>query len=306
MMDARRAISRLNNYVILGNKLSEFGRIEVGESSLRSNYDPNKKDEEVVKEKNTNIVVQGHVEEEQLWNLQRCLVDEELFEVLKQNDWVYLREFFIKIELWSETTMVEEREESWREGRRIAGFSTGLGRHCCFRIEITDESRNSSQNIYRLDEEMISGIRIETRVGERAKNGYNNRARKEVSNMGFTIDELGLKNEEGAQEEQQISEEGMGLAKNKNNNGRKIRSMYEIQNRLLTVTEKKKRDWALRKQKGKGIAGRDEVVVNASLSDSDISNRKKVILMEARNMWEVGKKLGFSVWVTNEMLLKRL
>ncbi|MBA0841008.1 hypothetical protein Goarm_003536, partial [Gossypium armourianum] len=206
MMDARRAISRLNNYVILGNKLSEFGRIEVGESSLRSNYDPNKKDEEVVKVKNTNIVVQGHVEEEQLWNLQRCLVDEELFEVLKQNDWVYLREFFIKIELWSETTMVEERDSvrDWDDtvvSESKSAMSPGL-----------ELNPNSSQNIYRLDEEMISGIRIETRVGERAKNGYNNRARKEVSNMGLTIDELGLKNEEGAQEEQQISEEGMGLA----------------------------------------------------------------------------------------------
>ncbi|MFQ6654374.1 hypothetical protein Gotur_025388 [Gossypium turneri] len=224
-----------NNKREVNVKSQEFGRIEVGESSLRSNYDPNKKDEEVVKVKNTNIVVQGHVEEEQLWNLQRCLVGT----TATCCDSKSLFERIVRSGLWEIKI------------RRMQG---------------------------RLDEEMISGIRIETMVGERAKNGYNNRARKEVSNMGFTIDELGLKNEEGAQEEQQISEEGMGLA------------------RILTVTEKKKRDWALRKQKGKGIAGRDDVEVNASLSDSDISNRKKVILMEARNMWEVGKKRGFSVW----------
>lgn len=35
--------------------------------------------------------------------------------------------------------------------------------------------------------------------------------------------------------------------------------------------------------------------MNLSLSDSDISNRRKVILREAKQTWEVGKKLGLSV-----------
>ncbi|MBA0659887.1 hypothetical protein Goklo_011978, partial [Gossypium klotzschianum] len=47
--------------------------------------------------------------------------------------------------------------------------------------------------------------------------------------------------------------------------------------------------------KGKGILDREEAVVNASLSDSDISNRKKLILGEAKKAWEVGKRLGFSI-----------
>ncbi|MBA0809761.1 hypothetical protein Gohar_025384, partial [Gossypium harknessii] len=68
-------------------------------------------------------------------------------------------------------------------------------------------------------------------------------------------------------------------------------------NRLLDSHhyEKKKRDWALRRQKGKGILDREHADVNASLSDLDISDRKRLILMDARNAWEVRKKLGFSI-----------
>ncbi|MBA0567430.1 hypothetical protein Golob_012167 [Gossypium lobatum] len=66
-------------------------------------------------------------------------------------------------------------------------------------------------------------------------------------------------------------------------------------NRILTIMEKKKRDWALRRQKGKGISDREHADVNASLSNLDISNRKRLILRDARNAWEVRKKLGFSV-----------
>lgn len=40
---------------------------------------------------------------------------------------------------------------------------------------------------------------------------------------------------------------------------------------------------------------REDEVVNASLSDLDISNRKRVILKEAKKAWEIGKKLGFSI-----------
>ncbi|MBA0577457.1 hypothetical protein Golob_000064 [Gossypium lobatum] len=50
--------------------------------------------------------------------------------------------------------------------------------------------------------------------------------------------------------------------------------------------------------KGKGILDREEAVVNASLSDSDISNRKKLILGEAKKAWEVGKRSVCGLIVT--------
>ncbi|KAH1130481.1 hypothetical protein J1N35_001859 [Gossypium stocksii] len=93
-------------------------------------------------------IVQGFVDKEQLWNLQKCLVcesisvcdlkslndriakiglreitirkiqgrhflveipDEELMDMLRQTDWSYLKEFFINIEPWSEKLKINER-----------------------------------------------------------------------------------------------------------------------------------------------------------------------------------------------------
>lgn len=106
-------------------------------------------------------VVEGHVENEQLWNLQRCLVgettsicdtkclserivragfgeltvkkiqgryflievpDDELTEMLKQKDWAYLKEFFTNIEPWSKKFKVTERA-AWVE-------VSGIPLHC--------------------------------------------------------------------------------------------------------------------------------------------------------------------------------
>ncbi|KAL1180920.1 hypothetical protein V6Z11_A02G011200 [Gossypium hirsutum] len=106
-------------------------------------------------------VVQGHVEDELLWKFQKCLVgkvasfcelksladrvarmglgeicvkriqgnyflleiqDEELWEILKQREWSYLKEFFINIEPWSERLVFSERI-TWIE-------VSGVPMHC--------------------------------------------------------------------------------------------------------------------------------------------------------------------------------
>ncbi|MBA0612473.1 hypothetical protein Godav_013072, partial [Gossypium davidsonii] len=106
-------------------------------------------------------VVEDHIENEQLWNLQRFLVGEttsfcnttslseriariglreltvkkiqgryflievpndELLEILKQKDWAYLKEFFINIEPWSEKFKATERV-AWIE-------VSGVPLHC--------------------------------------------------------------------------------------------------------------------------------------------------------------------------------
>lgn len=70
--------------------------------------------------------------------------------------------------------------------------------------------------------------------------------------------------------------------------------MRDIQDGTLTSKGKQK-DRALRKEKMKNSSRISEKVANLSLFDFDISNRRRVILGEAKKMWEVGKKLGFSV-----------
>ncbi|TYI32040.1 hypothetical protein ES332_A04G030000v1 [Gossypium tomentosum] len=63
---------------------------------------------------------------------------------------------------------------------------------------------------------------------------------------------------------------------------KKIRSMRKIQDTTLTTKEKKKRDRGLRKQNGKGILRINDSIANLSLSDSDVSNSRRVLLREAK------------------------
>ncbi|KAG8499712.1 hypothetical protein CXB51_006382 [Gossypium anomalum] len=102
----------------------------------------------------------------------------------------------------------------------------------------------------------------------------------------------------GSFDEDEIGEEIIKSRQNKRNKkclNKKIRSMREIQDLSLTSKEKKRRDRGSRKLKGKGISNAEESIVNLSLFDSDIGDRRRVILREAKKAWEVGKKLGFSV-----------
>ncbi|KAK5803291.1 hypothetical protein PVK06_030936 [Gossypium arboreum] len=70
--------------------------------------------------------------------------------------------------------------------------------------------------------------------------------------------------------------------KKKKQFNKKICSMREIQDKVLTSKEKQKRDKIRRNEKDKGVPRCDEKIVNLSLSDSDISNRRKVILRDAK------------------------
>ncbi|KAH1047420.1 hypothetical protein J1N35_038204 [Gossypium stocksii] len=82
--------------------------------------------------------------------------------------------------------------------------------------------------------------------------------------------------------------------------------MLEIQDRVLTTKEKLKRDKGIRKLKGKGDSRNDESIANLSLSDSNISNIRKVILKETKKTWKVGKKLGFSVQGDKEIVIEEI
>ncbi|KAK8357640.1 hypothetical protein V6Z11_A05G434400 [Gossypium hirsutum] len=185
ILDAHRAIDRLNDFVLLGYrigvKMSSYGggrkiwrrrsisyKDHVGSEKNRYVWEKGdtsgtSKDDRIansdVSKKNRfqTRVVKGFVEEELRWKLQRCLVgesasvfdsrnmaerltkfglgeisvkriqgrfflievpDEEFMEVLKQNNWRYLKECFISIEPWSEKSCMSERV-SWVE---VAGI----------------------------------------------------------------------------------------------------------------------------------------------------------------------------------------
>ncbi|KAH1055055.1 hypothetical protein J1N35_033120 [Gossypium stocksii] len=94
--------------------------------------------------------------------------------------------------------------------------------------------------------------------------------------------------------------------KKKKGLNKKIRLMYEIQNSSLTSKERKKRDRAMLKEKGREFCKEDDRIVNLSISDSDISNIMKVILRKANNTWAIGKKLGLSVHGEEEEVIEEI
>ncbi|KAH1108246.1 hypothetical protein J1N35_012014 [Gossypium stocksii] len=177
--DALRAIMRLNGFFLLGMRIKvKMARYNGKRKFWR--YASDKKDQEqsveMLQETKTedridNFVrndlkteirkVQGHVEDELLWNLQKCLVcelvsvcdskslidrlakiglreilvrriqgrfflveipDEELLDMLRQTDWSYLKDFFINIVPWSEKLKIKERV-TWIE-------VSGVPLHC--------------------------------------------------------------------------------------------------------------------------------------------------------------------------------
>ncbi|PPR87922.1 hypothetical protein GOBAR_AA32765 [Gossypium barbadense] len=177
--DAQRVIMRLNGFFLLGKRIrlkmaryngrrkfwrkasfqkeQEWSVDLVQEDKSEESFENDAKSEVKIDKR----VVQGHVEEEWLWNLQKCLVcesilicdskslndriaktglgeiivrriqgrhflveipDEELLDLLRQIEWSYLKDFFIKIEPWSEKLKINERV-AWIE-------VSGVPLHC--------------------------------------------------------------------------------------------------------------------------------------------------------------------------------
>ncbi|KAG8495881.1 hypothetical protein CXB51_007510 [Gossypium anomalum] len=199
----------------------------------------------------------------------------ELMEILKQNDWAYMKEFFINIEPWSMKNIVSERV-AWID-------ISGVPQHCW-----------NYDSFKRVDNFLSHNGSIPAR-GD-AADVLMDWANEDISNMS-----LSMKMDQNEGLEMQI-EEGMevGLSEQVRQIWDKERSLSskniyieaegsEDQDRVLTTKGKLKRDWGTRKEKGKEVFRNDESIANLSLLDSDISNRRKVILKEAHKTWEVGQ-----------------
>ncbi|KAL1180919.1 hypothetical protein V6Z11_A02G011100 [Gossypium hirsutum] len=87
---------------------------------------------------------------------------------------------------------------------------------------------------------------------------------------------------------------------------KRIRSMCSIQDGVLSSKQIQRRDQSRRKDKSSIASVSEDKVVNLSLSDSDLSNRKNVILREAKQTWEVGKKLGLKVQGHEEDVIEEI
>lgn len=93
----------------------------------------------------------------------------------------------------------------------------------------------------------------------------------------------------------EIKEELLQVIRNKKKKkswNKRTRSMREIQNRVLSARDKLKREKGEKMGKEKESTRIKEKMVNLSLSDSDISNCRRVILREAKKTWE-WEEVGF-------------
>ncbi|XVE95099.1 hypothetical protein REPUB_Repub02eG0067400 [Reevesia pubescens] len=93
------------------------------------------------------------------------------------------------------------------------------------------------------------------------------------------------------------------------NNKRGAKSIVEIEDKIIDDLYKKGRRRG-RKKKNifRDIQKKISVnsIVNASLSDSDFKNRKQVLYDEAKEAWELGKKLGFSATCDDSLVIEEL
>ncbi|KAK5818716.1 hypothetical protein PVK06_023660 [Gossypium arboreum] len=121
-----------------------------------------------------------------------------------------------------------------------------------------------------------------------------------VEDQIFPIDNFNLATPEAKDRDisQEVEEEFYNTIRSKRKKrqfNKRIMSMQAIQDGVLSSKEIQRRDRNRRKGKSSAEPGSEDKVVNLSLSDSELSNRRKVILREVKQTWEVGKKLGLRV-----------
>ncbi|KAL4377289.1 hypothetical protein GQ457_02G032610 [Hibiscus cannabinus] len=73
---------------------------------------------------------------------------------------------------------------------------------------------------------------------------------------------------------------------------KKFGSLLEIQNKSITVSERRKRDKALKRKKWSKHCMEESELSGKSLSNSDINSRVSILVKEAKQVLKLGKKIG--------------
>ncbi|KAL4311373.1 hypothetical protein GQ457_01G032360 [Hibiscus cannabinus] len=97
-----------------------------------------------------------------------------------------------------------------------------------------------------------------------------------------------------------------GKESKKSKRRKKYGSMQELQDSVLSLAEKRKRDVALKKLQNKSQAELDSEIENRSLSDSDLKAVWSRHLKDARKSLKLGKKLGIQFIGDEEEVLKEI
>ncbi|KAL4377880.1 hypothetical protein GQ457_02G034430 [Hibiscus cannabinus] len=95
---------------------------------------------------------------------------------------------------------------------------------------------------------------------------------------------------------------------NRQKEGKKFGSMSDIQDRVLSENEKRKRDRAIRRVKKKKYALSKvcSEIEDISLSDADLRAHQNILIREARKTLQLGKRLGMKICGNEEEVIREL
>ncbi|KAL4279899.1 hypothetical protein GQ457_03G014630 [Hibiscus cannabinus] len=85
------------------------------------------------------------------------------------------------------------------------------------------------------------------------------------------------------------------LSKNQKIKEQRFGSLVEIQDKVLTDSERKNRDKAKKRIKKKNKASEKSELEGISLTDSDMQARRRILINEAKKTLEVGRLIGFEI-----------
>ncbi|KAL4369116.1 hypothetical protein GQ457_05G032330 [Hibiscus cannabinus] len=117
--------------------------------------------------------------------------------------------------------------------------------------------------------------------------------------------DMGVKREGSSSSQSEVEKEDLAadfipedfnmVRRLKKKKDKRFGSLREIQDRVLSDTEKKRRDRGLRRIRKKKSEKTTLEMGETSLSSSDMRFRREVLIREARNTIEFGKQIGFEV-----------
>ncbi|KAK8595384.1 hypothetical protein V6N13_016757 [Hibiscus sabdariffa] len=115
------------------------------------------------------------------------------------------------------------------------------------------------------------------------------------SGKGFVFSDHGEALSEGENEKDFFEDLESRKGRRRGKKDKKFGSLLELQNRSISISERRKRDKMLRSRKLSKQLMEETELSEKSLSDSDIKSKCSILIKEAREVPKLGKKIGVKI-----------
>ncbi|KAL4271259.1 hypothetical protein GQ457_13G026050 [Hibiscus cannabinus] len=126
------------------------------------------------------------------------------------------------------------------------------------------------------------------------------------SDKGLNLSNHGKALSDGENEKDFFAELEERKGKKKGKETKKFGSLLELQNKSITAGERRKRDKSLRSRKWSKQFLEETELSGKSLSDSDIKSRVSILVKEAKQVLNLGKKIGITIVGDENEAIKEL